>query len=253
MQMTFGKRVAAIVTLVAIPAFNFWQEASYLPSQNEVSLETVLKAEPIAIADKSRHWLISGTVRNPSNVRASIVVSDLVACRWVDEVDRSASSIMDERGNTNCKKLERPLGRGWIDAGAQLEFSDTVPASEDRPLLGLRFSVAYARGDRLRTIQETSRDASSRERGRCSNVTVVRLQERSRLRSLALEPKFLMDADTNSDGGLNYFVAAQRDLKCPVTHDRELKDYYSLTELKVFSTDWLPARVQPTPVSSGSG
>jgi lysylphosphatidylglycerol synthetase-like protein (DUF2156 family) len=73
------------LTAAAVPVFNFWTETSYLPSQNTASLDLSTEAVVQSDPDGGDHWVITSTVRNPSDVRAFLIISGLVACDWANE------------------------------------------------------------------------------------------------------------------------------------------------------------------------
>jgi len=230
-RLSATRITVAVLTVAALPVFTFWQETTYLPSQLKVSLSADLSATALEATDGTLHWRVSGSVQNTSEVRASTVISALIACQWASEAERGELSREDR-----CTPLPQPVRRGWIDGKSELDFSDSVVLDPRTPLLELRFRIAFARGDRLREVTDSERDADPEESGSCSNGKVVELQATSRLRALALEPSFLMFADADGDGDLNYFIAAKSDLRCPVRGDQAREDYYSVAE---FGTSWV--------------
>lgn len=219
------KAVAATLVVFVAPVFALWQSTSYLPSQNAVSVTSQLNATLVTAEDNGKHWRVTVTVKNPSQVRATIILSVLYLCE------------RDDIPTTECPELANPIGRSWVDPGAQLEHTFSRPYGN--PLLRLHFRFHYARGDRLRTPLAGSHPAPALA-GSCANVTVTDLKEQSRLRALVLQPKHLIDYDDGHEN-FNYRIVSRENLACPAERDDDVYEYYSVTEQNVQWAGWAPA------------
>lgn len=254
-----GKVLAGVLTLAAVPAFNFWAETSYLPSRNAASLE--MSTEAVVQQDPAggQHWVITSTIHNRSPVRAFVIVSSLTACNWADEVHWQRDVAQADRPAEQCRPLVAPFGRrSWLDPDVTLTISTPARLDTGRPLLQVRLRVAYARADRVIEVLDSARNATAGERGPCAQATVVDLQPQSRLAALARRELALMYADVEGDGSTAYFFGAADAMRCDrrpgdqhpsETRFHGLNQYLSLTEATTVRASWPGA--QPAPAAPG--
>ncbi|RDI31679.1 hypothetical protein DFR72_10379 [Lentzea flaviverrucosa] len=228
-----SKGTAAVAVLAVGPVFAFWQSTSYLPSQNAVSVTSQLNAALVTAVDNSRHWRVTVTMKNSSQVRAEILQTALYLCE--------SDSELPEPEARDCPRVV-PIGRGWVDPGAQFEHSRSVPYT--KPLLRLHFRAHYARGDRLRTPLAERRVATEAERGDCHRAWVTDVKEQSRLRALVLQPRYVLDRETQ-EGGLNHTIVSRKNLVCGAARDDDVYEYYTVTEQNERWAGWATAPEKP--------
>lgn len=228
-----GKGAAAVAVLAVGPVFAFWQSTSYLPSQNAVSVTSQLNATLVTAVDNTEHWRVTVTMENSSQVRAEILQTALYLCE--------SDSERPEPDTRDCPRVI-PIGRGWVDPGAQFEHSRSMPYT--KPLLRLHFRAVYARGDRLRTPLGERRVATDAERGDCYRAQVTDIKEQSRLRALVLQPRYIIDRET-ADERLNYTIVSRKNLVCGAARDDDIYEYYTVTEQNERWTGWATAPEKP--------
>jgi hypothetical protein len=259
-KITTNKVVAGVLTTAAIPAFNFWAETSFLPSQNAASLELVTGAVVQQDLEGADHWVITSKIHNRSSVRTFVIISAVTVCRWADEVSWQRTYDAEQAPPEQCERLVAPFSaRSWLDPDATLAISTPARIDTDRPLLEVRLRVAYARADRVIEVFDSKREATSEERGRCAEAQVWDLQPQSRLTALARRELALMYADVEGDHGSTYFFGAADHMRCvripddPRMNDtrfRGLNRYLSLTEATTVWAGWpggSPAADDATP------
>jgi len=235
----------AVLTAAAVPAFNFWTETSYLPSQNTASLELSVEALVQRDPGGADHWVVTSTIRNLSDVRAFVIISGLTTCDWADE-EKWTDEPTDAEPEGNCVRLDAPFNEGsWLDSEATLTHRTPVEVDAARPLLEVRLRVAYARADRVIQVLDTDRDATEDEVGDCEAGTVWDLQPPSRLVALARHELQLMYADRTT--GSTYYFGAAGSLVCrdPEPYEgfnqarfQRLNQHLSLTEATTVWAGW---------------
>jgi len=237
----FRKGILGLVVAAAVPLFGFWQQASYLPSQNQASLvvtpSAVLEADPTG----GKHWVITVKAESKSPTRAVVIVSNTVICHWKSEQERSASTA-EELSSPNCLRLTDPFGQSsYLDASGSLTYVDSTAALADRPLASVFVRVAIARGDRFRELMNTSHTIAV-EGGGCDSVRTFALQDDTRYKSLVGGTNDF-SFFTRSDGGRNYAVAPEPLTGCPdaveEVRDEQLEDYYGISESRQFWVGWV--------------
>jgi hypothetical protein len=242
-----SKVLIGVLTVAAVPAFNFWAETSYLPSRNAASLELSTAAAVERAPDGSDHWIVTSTITNLSPVRAFIVISGLTACRWSDESHWRRSIPPSQREKDDCERLIAPFSEGsWLDPDATLTISTPARADSARQLLQVNLRVAYARADRVVQVPDSERDATPQELGECAEAQVWDLQPQSRLSALARRELQMMYAEVDTDGGRTYFFGAADSLRCGPTPEDDrnafrfqgLNQYLSLTDATTIWTGW---------------
>ena len=243
-----SKVLVAVLTVAAVPAFNFWAETSYLPSRNAASLELSTEAAQQKGPDGAQHWIITSTVRNLSDVRAFVIASALTVCRWPDETHWQQDVASSAQPPEHCENLSRPFDeRSWLDPDATLRISTPARTDPQLPLLQVRLRVAYARADRVIEVLDSGRDATTEELGRCADAKVYGLQPQSRLSALARRELALMYAHIDRGRGESYFFGAADAMRCVrITRDphpdrtrfQGLNQYLSLTEAATVWTSW---------------
>ena len=241
------KVLIGVVTVAAVPAFNFWSETSYLPSRNAASLELSTTAAVEAAPDGSDHWVVTSTITNLSPVRAFVIISGLTACRWAGESHWRRSIPPAQREKEDCERLIPPFSEGsWLDPEATLTISTPARVDSARQLLQVDLRVAYARADRVVQVVDSERDATSQELGGCVEAQVWDLQPQSRLSALARRELQMMYAQVVEDGGRTYFFGAADSLRCRPTPEQDrnafrfqgLNQYLSLTEATTIWAGW---------------
>lgn len=110
----------------------------------------------------------------------------------------------------------------------------TIP--RDHPRVTVVSRIAFARGDRLRASDEVVRRVAI---GPCRDVRAARLEEGSRVQSLAEPPKHLVYSDENGDGGLNYGFDSGSRIDCPPHDPDSLEEYFGVTENRQVRDLWL--------------
>jgi hypothetical protein len=70
----FTKAAVGVAAVVAIPLFTFWQQASYLPAQNQPNLTVTPTAMLQTASDKSQHIVITVKVENKGQVRDYLII-----------------------------------------------------------------------------------------------------------------------------------------------------------------------------------
>lgn len=170
-KLTIGisrKVGAGILAVGLLPALQFWQSTSFLPSRTQVSLSQVLDVEVTDRAATGYHAVVAVTVENTSDTRALVIISDLKICDWT-RTSEVVSEIDTLRSRPNCVS-KRPIAeRAWIDGKSTLRYSVAVETPSGRPLLQLISRIAYARGDRLREVPRTERELNPAELGGCAS------------------------------------------------------------------------------------
>ena len=127
----------------------------------------------------------------------------------------------------NCE-FYRPINtQSWISPESSLTYAASHVIPRNRPRVTVVARVAYARGDRLRTSNDV---IEHEELGPCRSVKAVRLEEESRVKSLAEDPKYLVYADLDADGGLNYYFDPGPDVDCPEDDPTRLAEYFGATD-----------------------
>ena len=254
-----SKVVIAVLTVSAVPAFNFWSETSYLPSRNAASLQLTTEAVVQKAPDGGEHWIIRSAIRNLSDVRAFVIASGLTACRWHDEAHWQRDTETANGATEHCEQLVAPFDeRSWLDPGATLRVSTPARIHAGLPLLQVRLRVAYARADRVIEVLDSGRDATADERGRCADAHVWGLQPQSRLAALARRELAMMYADVEGDGGRTYFFGAADSVRCARRPDdprlnqtrfQDLNQYLSLTEATTVWASWPAAPTADAPAN----
>jgi hypothetical protein len=245
-----SKVVIGVLTVAAVPVFNFWAETSYLPSRNAASLAVSTAAAAQHGPAGADHWVITSTLRNLSSVRAFVIISGLTVCRWSDEATWRLSSPPGTENTEaeECELLAPPFAeRSWLDPDGGLTISTPARLDGARPLLEVRLRVAYARADRVIEALDSRRDATPEELGRCVQAQVWDLQPQSRLSALARRELAMMYAQVDRDGGRSYFFGAADHLVCGRAPDPQrstaymfqgLSQYLSLTETTTIWAGW---------------
>jgi hypothetical protein len=204
------KVIVGALTVAAVPAFTFWTETSYLPSRNTASLELSAEAVVQSDLDGGDHWVITSTVRNPSDVRAFVIISGLLACFWANETE---AALDDDEPPKHCAWLTAPFNEGsWLDPGATLTHRTPTQIHDAHQLLEVRLRVAYARADRVIQVTGSDRNATPAELGDCTAAQVWDLQPQSRLSALARRELQMMYADRAS--GRTFYFGADGSLVC---------------------------------------
>jgi len=255
LKATTTKLVVGVLTVAAVPAFNFWAETSFLPSRNAASLETTTEAVVQQDPGGSDHWVISSKIHNKSPVRAFVIASSLTTCTWADEVHWQRDISADDQPTEHCVPLVAPFTQGsWLDPDATLTIGTPARFLTERPLLQVRLRVAYARADRVIEMLDSERNATADERGTCASANVWDLQPQSRLSALARRELALMYADVEGDGGTAYFFGAADSMRCARERDdphpsqtrfQGLNQYLSLTEATTVWASWPGAPPAP--------
>ena len=242
-----SKVLIGVLTVAAVPVFNFWAETSYLPSRNAASLELSTTAAVERAPDGSDHWIVTSTITNLSPVRAFVIISGLTACRWSDESSWRREIPDDQREQEDCERLVAPFSEGsWLDPDATLTIATPARADSARQLLEVDLRVAYARADRVVQVLDSERDATPQELGTCVDAQVVDLQPPSRLSALARRELQLMYAQVAEDRGRTYFFGAADSLRCGPTPEQDpnafrfqgLNQYLSLTQATTIWAGW---------------
>ena len=242
-----SKVLIGVLTVAAVPVFNFWAETSYLPSRNAASLELSTAASVGQGPDGADHWVVTSRITNLSPVRAFVIISGLTACRWSEESHWRLSIPEAQREEEDCERLIAPFSEGsWLDPDATLTIRTPAAADSTRPLLQVNLRVAYARADRVVQELDSEREATPQERGACVEAEVWDLQPASRLSALARRELQMMYAQVAEDGGRTYFFGAEDSLRCGPTpeHGRNafrfqgLNQYLSLTQATTIWTGW---------------
>ena len=188
-----ARTMAVALPVVTIPLFGFWQQASYLPSQNQVSLTVSPTAVVQVDPTDGRHWVVTVKAENKETTSSVVVLSNLVVCHWHDEGERAraAADVASGRGprdildRSNCHKLNDPFVRGSrVDAGGALTNVDSTPAAPNLPYLEVRARVAVARDDRFRPGGPAHELLSHPVEG-CWSMSVTPVQADSAYKSMA--------------------------------------------------------------------
>lgn len=230
--------ILAFALASVVPLLQLWSGTTALPSQTEASLMQDVKIGWGEATAQGLRMSLSYEAKNPTDSRVLVIVTRLEVCSWL--ANEPIASQRRHGVDGNCS-VSRPIdAESWVSAGTSLKYSESHVIPVGRPRLTVRARVAYARGDRLRT----STDVEPRERvGLCSDVRFVRLQEESRIKSLAQDEKYLVYADLNSDGGLNYYFQAGSDFsKCRRPKSKQLERYFGTTEGTLIFDTWRPAK-----------
>ncbi|MDM7831627.1 hypothetical protein [Cellulomonas edaphi] len=247
-RVTPSALVASTVAGALLPLLQLWSATSFVVGAQHVALSatsdvSVLAADP-AGPGALDHVRVATTFSNASGVRARVIVTQTLVCWWApgELVEYDPTTLRDEHPD-RCTTW-RPLEKlSWVDGDADLSDVRVVDIPADHPHVVLQVRTAYARGDRFTVDPEpTHLDALDA----CRDVELYRIREESRFRSVAQQDKFLMYADDDGDGGLNFHLTSAGEMSCPTTQ-LGLQDYYAITTSRVITETWLTA--PPTPGS----
>jgi hypothetical protein len=240
-EITRSKALAGILTLAAVPLFNFWRETSYLPSQSSASLTGSIEVEAHESGDSARHLVVSAKVKNSSDVRGFIILSDLMMCHWVDEADRDMHA--NDPGRDNCHPVSEPfISESLIDPGVEWTNVTSVAFRPQQPFVEVHLSLASARADRLVEDEDSGRAVPCALRQQCAWTESVTLRAPSRLSSIALENLSLM---YGGRGDRQYYVRSNDDLTCPAPRTfTDLEQHLGLIEYVTVWVGW------PTPAEA---
>jgi hypothetical protein len=186
-------------------------------------------------------------VENKGQTRALVLVSLASYC-WVENQGAVGEDLVAMGQQPNCG-WTRPVDQAsWIDAGAVLSDSLALvaPAGKSHLIVGVR--LAYARGDRLQTEPIADGPRPVPDNGKCVDGSYWPVLAESRVKSMAHGPTYLMYADRNNDGGVNYWIATdticQQDGDSPGRED--YISHYAVTE----TTGWFETWAQPAPTGA---
>jgi hypothetical protein len=234
LQSVRSRALTASVATV-IPLLQFWNGAAFLPSRTEATLTQAVGVKVVAVTEKYARVVLDYEAINPTDARVAVIVTRLTICWWGD---RETAVYNDKRllGRGNCS-FYRPIGgESVVSPSSRVRNSAFYSIPIDRPHVTVISRIAFARGDRLRT----SDDVITRERqGPCRDVRAVRLEEESRLKSLAQPAKYLVYADRDGDGGLNYWFDSGPDIECPGRDRAKLARYLGATDQRQVMNFWL--------------
>jgi hypothetical protein len=217
--LRFGPRVTWLAPLtvkaavgiltVGVGLLEFWNAAVFLPSQTEASLQTKITTA----FDAAGLGMLSTIVSNETDSRVLVLITRLDLCYWSA---RTRIQYPPNGSELECQKY-RPVDRqGWISSKSTLDWQVVLDPPEGAEKVSVRARTAFARGDRLRLSSISTKMQSL---GTCVDIESVPIVEESRVKALAQEDKFLVYADRNGDGGVNYFF-----------HSGELRDCTDETE-----------------------
>lgn len=236
-------RALAFLVVSAIPLLQLWNNAAFLPSRTEATLSQSVKLEVKEVTDDAFRLTLDYEAANPTDVRVIVIVSRLTLCWWAAD----ETPVFDDdklRDRPECR-FYRPIAQqAWVSAGISLGSSTSQAIPLDRPRVTVVARVAFARGDRLRTSEDSVTFA---ELGTCRDVNAVRLEEESRIKSLAERSKHLVYADRDGDGGLDYYFDSGPTIECSSrapsgsSDSANLAEYFGVTHGRQVSDVWLTA------------
>jgi hypothetical protein len=228
-------RAAAVALAAAIPLLQFWNGAAFLPARTEATLKQDLDVKVEGLSDGNFESTVHYEAANPTNARVLVIVTRLTLCWWRP----GKTPNLDDRvmlRSRNCAAYRPLLANSWISPESSVKSAHSYLIPRGRPRVTIVAKVAFARGDRLRTTDETQRRARL---GSCRDVEAVRLEEESRIKSLAQQSKYLVYADRNGDRGLNYYFESGSAIGCPPHHPANLEEYFGTTEQRQVLDVWL--------------
>jgi hypothetical protein len=229
-------KVVAFALAAAIPLLQLTGNAAFLPSRTEATLNQKVS---LKVADRTGEALrteVAYEVKNPTDVRMIVLASRLTVCWWTDEQqpDFDQDHLVDQ---TNCS-ASRPITAGsWVSPDSGLENARALMIPLDHPRVTVISRIAFARGDRLRAGEVVEQAAI----GRCHNVRTIRLEDGSRVQSLADSPKHLVYWDPTGRGALRFKFDSGSRINCPPRDPAHLGKYYGFTENNQVREVWLTA------------
>ena len=225
----------AFLLASAIPALELLNNAAFLPSRTEPTLgQEVTVSVAAATADAFRTD-IDFEVTNPTDVRILVLVTRMDVCWWsADEEPVFDTAALEDRANCT---YSRPIkAESWVSPESSARNSRAVTVPRDHPRITVIARLAMARGDRVRTSDDEEKPGPI---GPCRHVRTVRLEEESRVKSLAEPPKYLVYADFNGDGGLNFDFDTGPEIDCPPKDSSGLREYFGVTHTSQVREIWL--------------
>jgi hypothetical protein len=232
--------VIAFLLASFIPALELLSSAAFLPSRTEPALDQRISLNVTELTDEGFRTELDVEATNPTDARILILVTRLDVCWWAADA-RPAYEDAELVRRPNCT-YRRPIAQeSWVPAESGLRFSHAFTIPRNRPRVTVIARTAMARGDRVRTSDDVT---EHRAMGPCRQVRAVRLEEESRVKSLAQSPKYLVYADFDGDGGLNYQFDTGPDIDCPPKDSSSLEQYFGVTNTRQVRDFWLTPPAQ---------
>lgn len=227
-------KVALALLAALVPLLQFWNSVSFLPARTEVALGQEVSVSTVAAAEGRFRSEVVFRAKNQTDARVLVIITQMTVCWWkaAEPVTYESAEL---RGRANCQVL-RPLNAGsWLAPKSELVYSNGVATPVDAPRLTIISRVAYARGDRLRVPDDPKVQARLDS---CQDVEIFHLREESRVKGLAQTDKYLVYADRDGDGGVNFYFDSD-DVECPSGDGAKLSEYFGTTETRAVSEKWL--------------
>lgn len=261
---TYAPRIARLRTVPAgvlafalaslVPLLQLWSTVAWLPARTEATLTQEVSVDVAEVTDQAIRAVINYEAKNPTSSRALVIATRLTLCWWgANEEPFFDDARLRERVRAGDCRVVRPVSaESWVSPASNLRHSAAYAIPADRPRVTVIAMIAYARGDRLRTSGHVVNRA---QLGACRDVRFVRLEEESRVKSLAQQDKYLVYGDRNSDGGLNFWFQSGSDFSsCSSGDSDQLEKYSGTTRAKQVRSMWLTddANTKANPVMSPS-
>lgn len=229
-----GKAVAFVLAS-ALPVLQLSGNAAFLPSRTEATLNQQIT---LKVADRPGGdlWTVLGyRTTNPTDQRMIVLATRLTVCWWTAE-QQPVFEPQEVRDLPNCVASRPIAAEAWVSPDSSLENSRALAIPRDHRRVTVVSRIAFARGDRLRASDEVVQRSAI---GPCRDVRAVRLEEGSRVQSLAEPPKHLVYSDEYGDGGLSYGFDTDSGIDCPPRDPDDLAEYFGVTENRQVRDVWL--------------
>ncbi len=227
----------AVAVAVGIPLLQFWNGSAFLPARTEAAVNQDVKVSVDDVVDDQFRVRIQFDALNDGDARVQVIITAMTICWWTP-VEEVSWDLEELRDRDNCR-VERPLSSlAWIPPKSNVDWSRSLTVPAANPRLTVVSRIAYARGDRLRVTQDRT---THRELGECQAVEIIRLEDESKVRALTQPDRFLVFADFDRDGGINYYFDADSVDGCPPADTTRLGEYFGATDLRETGDFWLVA------------
>lgn len=229
-----GWRLSLIAPLAFLPVVQFWQETDYAPSQLITSVTPQIQIVTQRVDAEANHGTFEFKLENPSDVRASLFVSQYIYCFvTAQQWEEIASSSNDEllHNEEDCDYGQLLFSNAHVDAGTTQTYSIPWRVSADRTFVAVVMRTEYAREDRVRFAGTPSHQESGE--GCQGAVTIHRLEHDTRFEGV-VQPARRLTFDS-SDFHLSHEGAPL----CTAKEDAELQAELDVRFLDIRRNDWL--------------
>jgi hypothetical protein len=232
-----------------LPGIQVWHTIAFTEATQKVAISVTTSLENLGVdaASGAPKVRLSMLMENKGQTRALVLVSRASYC-WVEDQGTVGEDLVAMGHQPNCGWTRPVAQASWLDAGTALSDSLALVAPADKTHLIVGVHIAYARGDRLQTEPVLHGPIPVPDNKPCVHASYLPIMAESRVKSMAHGQTYLMYADRNNDGGLNYWIAS--DTTCQPEGEtagrEEYANHYAITE----TTAWFETWAQPTPAAT---